>query len=510
MASKQTKRVTAQKPTRPQFDADLAHRRLIARYDAAKRTPENANLWVDVDALSAAAANDPSVRKSLRERARYERANNTYCKAMIRSVANEIIGPEVQIQLGDSALAEQAEHDFAKWARKTCFWSKMRTTCSAKITDGEIFGMMVTNPKIDHDIKLDVALIECDRIESWAGSMGKENEIDGIRFDEHGNPVRYRLLNHHPGDHRSLKGMSKGEWIDRQYMFHYFEHERPGQIRGVSEITPALNLFGQLRRYTAAVIESAQRAAEISAIMYTDLLPDGAAAELSDPITIIEAERNAIMSLPEGWKMAQMKPEQPSNSYKEFKAEVIKEIARTLNLPEAIAAGTSAGYNYASGRLDFQAFDRMVDIIRDDIIDEILDRVWAAWLEEYKARRGLSDEQVALIEEHTWLFVRRGHVDPNKEANADEIRFNNGTLTKAAYYAQYGKDSKTEFKQLVAERIDQEVQWNKAREGANLPPAPFPWGGKKASSATGAVKDKDESKPDDEPQSTENRDDEED
>jgi lambda family phage portal protein len=488
--------MAAKKQSRPQFDGDLAQRRLLARYDAAKRTPENANLWIDVDALSAAAANDPKTRKTLRERARYERANNTYCKAMIRAVANEIIGPEVQIQLGDTDLAEQAEYDFSKWARKVKLWSKLRTVCSAKITDGEAFGMMVTNPKVNHDIKLDLALIECDRIESWYTMVNKENEIDGIKFDDHGNPIAYRVLKTHPGDHRTLKDTGKGEWISRDFMFHYFAIERPEQVRGVSEITPALNLFGQLRRYTSSVIESAQRAAEISAIMYTDLLPEGIAAELSDPITIIEAERNAIMSLPEGWKLSQLKPEQPANTYKDFKAEIIKEIARTLNLPEAIASGSSAGYNYASGRLDFQAFDRMVDIERDDLIDEILDRLWAAWLEEYKARRGLSDEQVAELEDHEWLFVRRGHVDPNKEASADDTRFANGTLTKAAYYAQYGKDSKQEFKQLVAERIDQEKEWDEARKSAGLPPAPFPWSSVKEASQQPAP---DKPNPDKEP-----------
>ena len=468
----------AKKKSRPSFDADHAQRKMVARYDAAKRTQENANLWLDVDSLSAAAANDPAVRKTLRERARYERANNTYCKAMIRAVANEIVGPEVQVQLGDTDLAEQAEMDFSKWARKIHLWSKMRTMCSAKLTDGEGFAVMFTNPKVDHDIKLDLALVECDRVESWFTSINKENEIDGIRFDEYGNPLAYRMLRHHPGDHRALKDMNKGDWVARDFVCHYFTKERPEQVRGVSEITPALNLFGLLRRYTMAVLTSAEVGASQSGIMETTLLPDQAAAELSDPITIIETERNGIMSLPEGWTFKQLKAEQPSDKYPDFKAEIIKEIARTLNMPEAIASGSSAGYNYASGRLDFQAFDRMIDIERDDLVDEVLDRLWSSWLEEYKARRGLSDEQVVELENHKWLFVRRGHVDPNKEASADDIRFSNGTLTKAAYYAQYGKDSKTEFKQLIAERIDQETEWNEARKNAGLAPAAFPWTGR--------------------------------
>ena len=40
-------------------------------------------------------------------------------------------------------------------------------------------------------------------------------------------------------------------------VIHYFRTDRPGQRRGIPEITPALPLFAQLRRYTLAVIAAA-------------------------------------------------------------------------------------------------------------------------------------------------------------------------------------------------------------------------------------------------------------
>jgi len=469
------------KPMRSVYDVSGSQRRISARYDVARTTDENASLWNMVDSLSAAAANNPAVRKTIRERARYEVANNCYAKGIVRSLVNDIIGPEVQLQLGDSERAQEIEQAFADWAAEVNLWAKLRTILTARIVDGEAFALITSNRR-NREIKLDIRPIECDMVESWTSSLAKENEIDGIRFDEDGNPSQYRVLKNHPGDYRALKSTGAGDWIPAKYVMHLFREDRPGQVRGVSELTPALSLFGVLRKFTMSVLEAANRAAEISAIMQTDLVPDSMAAELADPVTIIEAQRNAIVSLPEGWKLAQLKAEQPTTTYAMFKAEIVNEIARALNIPYNVAAGNSSGYNYASGRLDHQTYDRALEIDRHDAATIILDRVYAEWLAEYSTRHSMTDADRAIIASHEWHFAGRGHVDPNKEANADDTRLKNGTLTHAAYYAKQGKDWKREHAQWIRERIASEVEWNKARNDAGLDPAPYP--GEKESKTT--------------------------
>lgn len=460
------------------FDVDTAARKRIgvkASYDNARFTNENEKLWQFVDSLSAAAANTPRVRQIVRNRARYETANNSYAAGIVETLANDTVGPVVQLQLGDSERAQAVERDFERWAASVGLWQKVRTMRRAKAVDGEAFAQMFTNPLVPGPVKLDLRVVECDQIESWYSNVTREDEIDGIRFDQYGNPAMYRMLKFHPGDHRGLSQLA-GDWIPSKFMLHYFRPTRPGQVRGISEILPALGLFGQLRRYTAAVIEAAQRAAEISAIMQTDLLPDQIAAELADPVTTIDIERNTIMSLPEGWKLAQLKAEQPTTTYAMFKAEILNEIARPVNMPYNVAACNSSGYNYASGRLDHQTYDRSIDVERGDLRMAVLDRILAAYMDEYAARKGMTADDLAEFADHEWYFAGRGHVDPNKEANADNVRFVNGSLTMAAYYAKQGKDWKRESAQFIRERIAEELEWNKAREIAGLPPAPYPRG----------------------------------
>ena len=471
--AKQARKATA--PVRKIYDPAESHRRIVAAYDAARTTTENESLWKYVDSMSAAAANSPGVRQTIRDRARYEASNNSYARGIVDTLANDVVGPVVQLQLGDSEFAQSVERHFEAWAAATNIWSKIRTSQRAKTQDGEVFPLMITNRRLGHEIKLDIRLIECDQVEGWFGNVGREDEIDGVRLDENGVPTHYRLLKQHPGDYRTLKGGSPlaGDWVSAKYMLHYFTSDRPGQVRGISELLPALSLFGQLRRYTSAVIETASRAAEISSVMHTDLMPEGA-AELADPVTIIEAERNAILSLPEGWKLTQLKPEQPTTQYGDFKSEIINEIARCLNMPFNVAAGNSSGYNYASGRLDHQTYDRSIEVRRQELQQQVLDPILRVWVAEYAARHSLTSEQAAELMDHEWHFAGRDHVDPAKEANADNVRLANGTLNYATYYARRGKDWKREERQRIRELIAREQMWHQAREDAGLSPAPYP------------------------------------
>ena len=484
--------MAARKPQRKVFDSQaVSQRTLRASYDIARSTTENENLWKYVDSLSAADANNPSVRRTIRNRARYEVANNSYADGIVDTLAADTIGPEVQIQLGDSDIAQRTERAFEAWARSVRLWDKVRGMRRAKCVDGEAFALLITNPRVTNRVKLDLRLIECDMIESWV-SVANEAEIDGIRFDEIGNPTAYRLLDYHPGDHRQFLTSRAGKWTRAEFMLHYFTALRPGQVRGVSELTPALSLFGELRQFTKAVLMAAARAAEIAGVMQTTLLPDAVAAELSDPLTTIEAVRNAIVSLPEGWTLSQLKAEQPTTTYGMFKAEIINEMARPLSMPFNVAAGNSSSYNYASGRLDHQTYDRSIEVERADIRAMILDRVWAAWLDEYATVASLSKPQVAELQDHEWHFSGRGHVDPNKEATADDTRLKNGTLTRARYWAKQGADHKRESAQWIKERVQMEVEWNEARKAAGLDPAPYPGDSQNAAQPPAPAADNDE------------------
>jgi len=238
-------------------------------------------------------------------------------------------------------------------------------------------------------------------------------------------------------------------------MIHVFRQERPGQHRGVPEITPALPLFAQLRRYTLAVLSAAETAADLAGILYTDTPPGGETEDI-EPLDTIELERGMLMTMPGGWKMGQVQAQQPSTTYAEFKKEILNEIARCLNMPFNVAACNSSGYNYASGRLDHQTYYKSIRVDQAFMASKVLDRILAAWLWEYGLEAGLINHipmsgLTRILPPHQWFWDGMEHVDPAKEAKAQETRLKNHTTTLAHEYARQGKDWETELRQRARE-----------------------------------------------------------
>ena len=420
-----------------------------ARFDAASHGGENEKHWAAADYLSADAEANESVRRTLRNRCRYEVANNTYAKGMILTLANDTIGtgPRLQLLTEDRDINAKVEREFAVWACSIDLPGKLRTVRMARCQDGEAFILMVQNPKLDPmKPQLDLQLIEADRVTDLSGGTSGDS-IDGIRYDSYGNPESYRILKYHPGGDEFDKDFYAAEDVDAEHVIHYFRSDRPGTHRGVPEITSALPLFAQLRRFTLAVISAAESAADFAGIIYTDAPAD----ETADvqPMDTVSLRRNMLVTMPAGWRMSQIDAKQPCSTYSEFKKEILNEISRCLNMPYNIAAGNSSGYNYASGRLDHQTYYKSISVERYNIELNILNRIFRMWLREYSLLNGV---EFAPGFRHQWMWDGFEHVDPAKEANAVKIRLENRTTTYAAEFAKQGRDWEYEMQQIAKEQ----------------------------------------------------------
>jgi len=423
-----------------------------ARYDAAQTTAENARHWAMADAMSADGAASADVRKKLRERARYEVANNSYAKGIVLTIANDAIGtgPRLQLLTADPEINRRVENAFAEWAKAVGLAEKLRAMRMAKATDGESFAVLTANPVINSPVQLDVKLVEADRVASPIMSvLPTSNDIDGIILDVYGNPHTYTVLRQHPGDLSAWK--TQYDVVPADAVVHWFRVDRPGQHRGIPELTPALPLFAQLRRYTLAVIAAAETAADFAAVLFTDAPANGEAQAL-EPMDVVELEKRMATVLPDGWKLGQVDAKQPSTGYREFKHEILNEIARCLNLPFNVAAGNSAGYNYASGRLDHQTYFKSIRVEQAHLAEVVLDRIFAAWIHEAMLMTEFAFLRTAGVLPHQWFFDGTEHVDPAKEANAQATRLSSNTTTLAAEYARQGKDWETELRQRAKER----------------------------------------------------------
>lgn len=432
-----------------------AGRILRARFDAAQTTADNQRHWSNADSLSADGAANVEVRRTLRNRSRYEVANNSYAKGIVTTLANDVVGtgPRLQMLTDDDNGNGIIETEFMNWASQIRLAQKLRTMRMARASDGEAFGILSINRNLNSPVKLDLRLIEADQVTTpWSKNYILNNQVDGIEFDAFGNPASYFVLKNHPGS-VSLVFEQDYNTVDAGSMVHWFRAERPGQSRGIPEITPALPLFAQLRRYTLAVIAAAETAADFAAVLYTDSPANGEAANL-EPMDVVQLEKRMATTLPDGWKLGQIEAHQPTTTYGEFKNQILNEIARCLNMPFNIAACNSSGYNYASGRLDHQTYYKSIRVDQADMAMVVLDRILQAWLDEAILISDYLPLNWRTIRRfpHQWFWDGTEHVDPAKEAKAQEMRLSNHTTTLADEYAKQGKDWEVELYQRAREK----------------------------------------------------------
>lgn len=84
---------------------------VVAKYDAAQTTAENAAHWSQATAWDADTEASSDVRATLRSRSRYETANNPWIAGMVKTQAYDIIGtgPRLQVLSDKSKLNNAIE-----------------------------------------------------------------------------------------------------------------------------------------------------------------------------------------------------------------------------------------------------------------------------------------------------------------------------------------------------------------------------------------------------------------
>ncbi len=434
-------------------------RRVVrGRFDAAQSADDSRH-WANSDALSANAALTPEVRRIIRNRARYERANNAYVHGICVTKSNDLIGtgPRLLLDTGNVEADREIARAFFDWSWRVRLADKLRIATEARIVDGEAFAVMFTNPRFDdRSPQLDLRLVEADQIATpsyqYSESVLPDGSfVDGLEFDAVGNVIAYHMLRSHPGANYMFDSWT-ADRIDASRVLHWFRATRPGQHRGLSELTPCLRLTANMRRYTEAVIRAAEIAADLAAFVHSN--SPAATVDEVDPFAAIEIEKGTLTTLPEGWDVSQLKAEQPTNTHQAFTRTLLGEIARGVNLPFHKAAFDASSYNYSSARLDGQLHDQNVRVERDELERAWLDRVFAEWLDEALLIQGYLPPGLPPAVRWNWSWVWDGHdgVDPVKEANATETKLATLTTSLAAEYARQGKQWDVELRQIAAER----------------------------------------------------------
>jgi len=428
--------------------AEIPTRPIRARYDAAQSGTDNATHWAAADSYDADSANSPAVRKTLRERSRYERENNGYSKGTIRTHANYTIhgGPTLRMQTGSDGFNAMVEAAWRRWTKACKFRRKLRVMHMAKVGDGESLAWTFFNPGLADAVQLDFRPLECDQCSTPYLPAGEKSRIDGVHFDRYGNVTAFDILPEHPGGQWSGYNRDPIE-VPARFILHWFMLERAGQHRGIPDTTATLSLSAAARRFREATVGAAESAADFGVIFNTNMQVNDGPDEIR-PLTEIEFDKRMAIAAPMGWDGHQMKGEHPSTTFDMFNKATVNEQARPLSMPRNLAMCDSSDYNFSSGQLDHHTYFAACDNERLDGDDLVVDPLFGLWFPEARDVYGWAVDPYP-IPPHAWDWPGYPKIDPTKTAKARAASLGVGATSLTRIYREDGLDFEDELKVMA-------------------------------------------------------------
>lgn len=454
-------------------------------YDNATTTVENQRHWQNARETAPIYANNPYTRKTLRERAAYETANNCYCGGFVGTLATETVGyvaPALEVQTADSALNKLIADEWKRWSQSPeVNWpQKLNLLDRGRRVDGESFLVMgndfdetergtgyaltvsvVPQRRVTDTTVRGFSYVEERQVSTPDGRTYVKKLIndDGVIVNaETAIPYEFIIVSNADEAYGYTPGFmgARAQRVSARYCRQWFRPRAAGELRGICEINPSLNLFAQLRRYGLAELSAAEIAAMVALTIETNLPADdsGAPSGIS-PWTTRELERNTVTAMPEGWSMKQLQAEHPTTPYEMFVNMVLREVGRLMDMPFGIVAGDHSRYNYSSARLDVTGYDERKKFEREQLAIIVMNPVVREFL--YEMAFHVPEVRAALIKSKWgvpfgWKFTNRPSIDPMKDAEVDDKRLRNGSTTYSEVYAARGMDWRAAVAQLTQEK----------------------------------------------------------
>ncbi len=324
-------------------------------------------------------------------------------------------------------------------------------------------------------------------VESWRLTQETNTQdrmIQGVRMDGFGAPVGYRIRQDEALSGRiEIVDVAARARSGRPAVVHVFDG-MPGQVRGISTMTPALKVVRQFDQLSDATLTAALIQAIFAATLESDAPTADVLKGLQDEVeqgfaqggtvpNYIEARKSfydgaridlgrfgKIATLFAGDKLKFNKSEHPNSTYEAFARFLLREVARCLGLTFEQATGDYFGASYATINQATAEIWQVVLYRRQVIGARFTQPIYEAWLDEEIASGAmpypggypafLAQRGFAVMA--TWRGGKRPSGDPWKDAKAVAAMKEAGLMTDEQAFAERGEDWEEQYEQLARER----------------------------------------------------------
>lgn len=369
---------------------------------------------------------------------------------------------------------------------------------------GDAFILLADRERENWPYSLALQVIEPERITNPNFEADVATRVQGIEKAETGEPVAIHVADRHPQQWGVIPTGIKWQRVPirgssgRVNVIHLYRKKRPGQTRGIPELSVVMEPLKQLGRYTDAEIAAAVVSGAFSVFVkmnpdaFSDLFDDNSKGAILDTAKRWDGtlQPGAAINLLPGEEIETADASRPNPNFDPFVGAVMKQIGIGLGVPyEVITKHFQSSYSAARAAL-LDAW-RTFRIRRAWLASKLCQVVYEEWLADAVATGRISAPGFfndAAVRKAwcgaTWTGDGPGAIDPLKEAQAARERMDIGLSTLTEEISAYdGGSWDSKHKQQVLERKEREEGGLVAPVTQPMPGAAAPVGGEKPAPA---------------------------
>lgn len=320
--------------------------------------------------------------------------------------------------------------------------------------------------------------LEADRLTDLGRDQLDSADRDGVKMFA---GVEYRertgeALAYHVADDGYAGKVSR---VDARDMLHIFQTLRPGQMRGVTPLAPAILFARALADYSQSELDAAKMQSKYIAFVTSEdpqlaqaargiRVPGRPGATSERPAPSERLENGIIEWLRTGESVQfAAPPARPSDAYERFTRSVHRMVSITCDVPYEVISGDYTGVNYSTlkaSRVDAQ----MLLVPHKQLVEhQHISPVLLAWMDcDALTRPDLYPgywHNPELYRAGLWIHGGLPSVDPLRDGNADVLAVNNGFKSPQQVIMSGGGDPD--------EVMRQRQEWARKLAEAGLAPA---------------------------------------
>ena len=434
----------------------------------------------------------------LRSRCRDTLRNNAHAVAASDSFAANLIGTGIKPSslLSDQPdLREELMKLWLEWTEQcdadglADFYGMQSIVARALFEAGEVF--IRFRPRRVEDgmlVPLQIQLLESEMCPYGKNEKAPNGNyiMNGIELDFLGKRAAYYFYPIHPGDgpiETDVNGMQPVR-VAASEVLHVFKCTRPGQMRGVPLVTPALTRLFFLDQYDDAELERKRLCAMFAGFITTpapeDVIPiDG--VDTSAPqenIGLSGLEPGTMQTLLPGEDIKFSEPADVGGTYEAYQYRQQLAIFAALGIPYSICTSDLRRANYSSLRGSIVEYRRKLEQFQHNIIVfQMCLPIWRRWLDTAVLADALPIDSTIYLSEKTeyqrvrWIPQRNDWVDPLKDRQAEKLAVDFGFKSRSDVIEAEGNDPEENDQRIKADQDRAEALG--LEFAAAKPPAPF-------------------------------------